>query len=288
LEDVVRLAVYLLSGIARRRAGTAAQHVRTIAQRARISTAVSVFAVTVLAAGALISVPATAAAASGPGDFLTIISQPGDFVGQGQSYSYVQSTTTFRQAWGVGTDIAVDTWTVQLGAPKGGRVQVGTYTGATSSLVGNNPYISITGTGHGCNTSTGSFTVLAVTYDQSGFLLSLHATFQQACLGATAGLSGEVFFFAPPVVIPGQNVAYAGGSRSFDLGAFADGERCGRIALDRQRELGATEPLRPSRRRARATSARATTRTRPASPPRTTRLCGSRMPRAPRATRPST
>ena len=219
----MRLAVHLRSGIAPRRAGIAAQHVRTIAQRARISRAVSVFAVTVLAAGALISVPATAAAATGPGDFLTIVSQPGDFVGQGQSYSYMQSTATFRQVWGVGTDIAVDTWLVQLGAPNGGRLQVGTYTGATSSLVGNNPYISIAGTGHGCNTSTGSFTVLAVTYDQSGFLLSLHATFQQTCLGATAGLSGEVFFFAPPVVIPGQNVAYAGGSRSFDLGAFADG-----------------------------------------------------------------
>ena len=221
----MKLGIHLRSGIAPRRAGIAAQHVRTIAQRPRISRAVSVFAVTVLAAGALISVPATAAAATGPGDFLKIVSQPGDFVGQGQSYSYIQSTATFRQVWGVGTDIEVfnaDTWLVQLGAPNGGRLQVRTYTGATSSLVGNDPYIFITGTGYGCNT-TGSFTVLAVTYDQSGFLLSLHATFQQSCLGATAGLSGEVFFFAPPVVIPGQNVAYAGGSRSFDLGAFADG-----------------------------------------------------------------
>jgi hypothetical protein len=220
----VRLTVDLGSGITSRCAGIAAQHVRTIAHHAHISTAVSVFAVTLLAAGALISVPATAAAATGPGDFLTIVSQPGDIVGQGQSYSYTQSNATFRLVGG-GTLIQVyggDTWLVQLGAPNGGRLQVRTYTGATSALVGNDPYIFITGTGLGCNT-TGSFTVLAVAYDQSGFLLSLHATFQQTCVGATAGLSGEVFFFAPPVVIPGQNVAYAGGSRSFDLGAFADG-----------------------------------------------------------------
>jgi hypothetical protein len=179
-----------------------------------------------MSATAFVGAPGSAVAAAGSGDFLKIVSQPGDYVGKGATYSYTQNDSVFRQYFAAASLVFVDNgenWMLDFAAPFGGQLKAGTaYTGAGAYFNTAAPYLVITGVGSGCNETSGSFTVLAVTYDSTGMLLSLHVTFQQTCVGATAGLSGELFFFAPPVVIPGQNVIYAGGSRSFDLGAFAD------------------------------------------------------------------
>ena len=179
-----------------------------------------------MSATAFVGAPGSAVAAAGSGDFLKIVSQPGDYVGKGATYSYTQNDSVFRQFFGDSSLVFINNgedWILDFSAPFGGRLKAGTtYTGAGPFFDTAAPYLVITGNGAGCNMTSGSFKVLAVTYASTGMLLSLHITFQQTCVGATAGLSGELFFVAPPVVIPGQNVTYAGGSRSFDLGAFAD------------------------------------------------------------------
>src|SRR5437870_12900762 len=57
----------------------------------------------------------------------------------------------------------------------------------------------------GCNTVTGSFTVISVSYGPYGCLQSLDATFEQHCEGATAALRGEIQVVTPQAP-PAQQV----------------------------------------------------------------------------------
>ncbi len=63
---------------------------------------------------------------------------------------------------------------------------------------GPQPRMDIYGDGRGCNTLSGSFIVLDVTYGPYGYLQRFHATFEQHCEGVTAALRGEIDVTAPP------------------------------------------------------------------------------------------
>jgi hypothetical protein len=140
--------------------------------------------------------------------FLTMSSDSGDFVGQGLSYSYSVPGTTFS-VQNSGNVVRVDTsvvgspadfWNLAFQAPSGQQLQAGTtylaerWPFQPANLAG----LEVFGQGRGCNTLTGSFTVLDASYGPYGYLESFHAVFVQHCEGATAALHGEIEIGTPP------------------------------------------------------------------------------------------
>lgn len=138
---------------------------------------------------------------------LTMTSDPGDFVGQGLSYSYSVPATAFSVQNG-GNLVRVDTsgpggprdfWNLAFQDPAGQQLQAGTTYQAQrwpfqpANLAG----LEVFGQGRGCNTLTGSFTILNIAYGPFGYLESFDATFEQHCEGGAAALRGEVEFATP-------------------------------------------------------------------------------------------
>ena len=166
-----------------------------------------VTAVLVACGSAYFASPARAQVIPATTGSLTMTSDPGDFVGQALSYSYSAPATTFSVQNG-GNLVRVDTsvpgspadfWNLAFQAPAGQQLQAGTTYQAQrwpfqpSSLAG----LEVFGQGRGCNTLTGSFTILGIAYGPFGYLESFDATFEQHCEGATAALRGEVAFGTP-------------------------------------------------------------------------------------------
>ena len=164
-------------------------------------------AVLVACGSAYLASPAQAEVIPASTGFVTMTSDPGDFVGQGRSYSYSVPATAFSVQNG-GNLVRVDTsgpggpadfWNFAFQAPAGQQLQAGTTYQAQrwpfqlSSLAG----LEVFGQGRGCNTLTGSFTIVSIVYGPFGYLESFDATFEQHCEGATAALRGEVSFGTP-------------------------------------------------------------------------------------------
>ncbi len=136
---------------------------------------------------------------------LTMSSQPGDYVGGGQSYSYNPANATFNVFGGPSSvQVSLDGsgWTVFIVAPSGHVLAPGTYPNATGSpFGGSNPGLEIAGLGRGCNSDTGSFIVKQVAVSLAdNSLQHFDATFIQRCVGSTAALTGEVMYSAVPTV----------------------------------------------------------------------------------------
>jgi hypothetical protein len=141
---------------------------------------------------------------------LTMTSDPGDYVGQGGSYSFsTPGNLFFARSSQAGSDIVVtvrpdpvDTtyWSLEFAAPAGQQLVPGTYTGAqrASSRAPGAPGLDVNGDGRGCSTVTGSFTVLDAVYEPSGYVDSFHAVFEQHCEGLAPALRGEVQVTNPP------------------------------------------------------------------------------------------
>ena len=170
-------------------------------------------ALLVLVAAAL---PSTAraddvAAVSGS---LTMTSDLGDPVGQGNSYSLVMPDASFMThgdaTYYDGNMVRVrayaagEWWSLEFQAPTGQTLTAGvTYANAirgvqSSPPPGPLPRMDVFGDGRGCNTVDGSFTVLGATYGPYGYLQSFHVTFEQHCDGLVPALHGELDVVAPP------------------------------------------------------------------------------------------
>jgi hypothetical protein len=89
---------------------------------------------------------------------------------------------------------------LDFSAPNNGPLTVGTYTAATRFpfQAPTEPGLDVSGDGFGCNTLTGSFTVLEAAYDANG-VVSFDATFEQFC-GSPIPIAGEVRFNAHQTV----------------------------------------------------------------------------------------
>jgi hypothetical protein len=142
-------------------------------------------------------------AGEGP-TFVTMTSQPGDFVGQGKTYNYGGSSVTAKVITGgvetntVEIDISQfgDTWTLDFAAPNQAQLVPGTYLNATRwpFQAPGVPGLDVSGEGRGANTLTGQFTVTQAVYDASGNIVSFAASFVQYADGSNASLSGQVEF----------------------------------------------------------------------------------------------
>lgn len=141
---------------------------------------------------------------------LSMNSDPGDFIGQGQTFFFTPADGTFSANGAAGSNVVTFSffgndgqfWFLDFAAPSGQALAVGSYTGATRYPFNDpsQPGLSIFGDGRGCNTLTGSFIVLQVSYGADSTLSSFDATFEQHCEGGPAALRGEMRFDANPVV----------------------------------------------------------------------------------------
>ncbi len=146
---------------------------------------------------------------------LTMKSQPGDSIGQGQDYNLTLKNTIFSfyaTSGGLETSLTTGSdvpWAVDMYAPPGQNLAVGTYLHAREyPNNGSYPGLSVSGNGQGCDTVKGSFTIKQVAFSASdGSLEHFDGTFRQYCDNDTAALTGELKFDAAPATAPPPGVS---------------------------------------------------------------------------------
>lgn len=91
-------------------------------------------------------------------------------------------------------------WSVDLAAPAGRPLSIGTYEAAQRSpfQAAGAPGMSFSGSGRACVALTGKFRITEIAFGENNTIDRLHATFEQRCDGAAASLSGEVAVSANP------------------------------------------------------------------------------------------
>ncbi len=130
---------------------------------------------------------------------LTMLSQSGDYIGQGQSYLYIAPAATFSisKNYAGGASIYVsqggDSWSLDFAALNGFPLTTRTYSGAVRfPFQGpNQPGLDISGQGRGSNELTGSFTIKQIVYADEK-ITAFWATFEQHSEGGSPALTGEV------------------------------------------------------------------------------------------------
>jgi len=130
-------------------------------------------------------------------------SEPGDYIGQGMEQLYTSADSSFSASLQPGGSYFhasviqgpyTHWWYIDIAAPAGQPLQIGSYTGAERYPFESpaEPGLSVYGDGRGCNTLTGQFDVNDVEFAPTGELLVFDATFEQHCEGATAALFGRI------------------------------------------------------------------------------------------------
>ena len=146
---------------------------------------------------------------------LRMVSEPGDFIGQGSSggtqplvLNYTTATSTFsaQTNFDNGVEIRVTDpsvvggWTLNFAAPGDVPLAPGVYTGAMRwpFQTAASPGLDVSGNGRGFNQLTGQFTVYDVAYGPGGSVTRFAATFVQQGLNfdgsANPPLSGAIAF----------------------------------------------------------------------------------------------
>jgi hypothetical protein len=172
-------------------------------------------AVTLVLAAALtiLLLPGVASAPPAETATLTMVSDSGDYIGQGQTWSYdtaagdvISATTNGNTLNAAVTGFNGDWWYLDFDAPNGQTLTAGTtYANATRyPFNGSGPGLSISGEGRGCNELTGSFTVTEATFGgpDSSYIQDFVATFEQHCEGAEPALRGTISIHNPPAPEP--------------------------------------------------------------------------------------
>jgi hypothetical protein len=96
---------------------------------------------------------------------LRVMSDPGDFVGQGQNYSYSGDELVLKKIPQGGVSVSVDDWTAEFVPPKGGVLKPGEYLNAKRSSSNDNPGMEFHGHSRGCNSIAGQFVVWELEMD---------------------------------------------------------------------------------------------------------------------------
>jgi hypothetical protein len=148
--------------------------------------------------------------------FLELRSEPGDLIAAGESHRYTLEDTTWlarATSSGVGEPNHVVVtlrpkdgsfawwWDLHLAAPGDQPLKVGVYENARRwPFHGQQPGVSFSGTGRGCNTLTGAFVIRTLRIGPGNSLDRLHATFEQHCDGRSPALKGEISLAAVPAL----------------------------------------------------------------------------------------
>lgn len=140
---------------------------------------------------------------------LTLDSEPGDYIGQGELSQLTPEDGTFTvtpvdgergvRIWFDGSEPG-SWWNLYFVAPEGAALQAGEYSGATRYPFQSptTPGLSVSGSGRGCNTLSGSFEVLEISFAADGSVERFAASFEQHCEDADPALNGEVLYLTEP------------------------------------------------------------------------------------------
>ena len=153
------------------------------------------------------------ATASDAATLLTFRSQPGDYIGGGTNRTWTEADGTFN-ALAIGADHGVTVsfdgsgntwWSLDFAAPDGAALEPGTYENATRYPFHEpGPGLSVSGSGRGCNTLLGRFTILEIVFGAGGQVDSFAADLEQHCEGGPAALFAAVRYNSDVPVADGD------------------------------------------------------------------------------------
>jgi hypothetical protein len=134
---------------------------------------------------------------------LTMTSDAGDYIGQGQTYNFspVDGSFTAQVNYQGGVSISFIApnytrwWYLDFSAPNSAPLAKGSYLMATRFPFNSGAGLSVSGEGRGCNTLTGSFNVRQIEY-VNNTVASFEASFEQHCEGFEPALRGEIKYNA--------------------------------------------------------------------------------------------
>lgn len=159
-----------------------------------------------LAGPVLVSSPAAALTVNRT--VVSMFSDPGDYIGAGESRFYYPGNGTV-EIGGDPTYLIVsvsggtlgDSYSMTFAPPPGQRLRAQVYVGAQRAPFreAGRPGIDIYGDGRGCNELSGRFDVKDIATDASGAVTRLWLTFEQHCEGGVPALFGEVRIAQPDV-----------------------------------------------------------------------------------------
>jgi hypothetical protein len=156
------------------------------------------------------------AAGSTPQTFLTLISQPGDWVGQGITQTLTPADGTFSVTNTADTvSISFHNsdysqfWTLDFGTPSTVKFGRGEFDNAqrTAFRSPTRPGIDVSGDGRGCNIDAGRFMVSDFALNTDGTIARLGIDFEQHCEAATPALYGSVRYNSSVTAIPRLGIA---------------------------------------------------------------------------------
>jgi hypothetical protein len=151
-----------------------------------------------------------------PQTFLTLDSQPGDYIGQGITQTFTATDGTFSVSNTTDTvSISFNTstfsqfWYLDFGSASTMKFGWGEYDGAqrTAFRSPTRPGIDVSGDGRGCNTDTGRFLVSDFALNTDGTIARLAIDFEQHCEGATPALYGSLRYNSSVAAVPRLAVA---------------------------------------------------------------------------------
>ena len=136
---------------------------------------------------------------------LVMHSDPGDYIGKGNDFSFTPANAVFAlngnrrfaafRLWQPnGSDWADATyWGAGFFPPKGGTLAPGRYAGATKGPDNtSSPGLIVTTDHIGCDTVNGEFTIAEATFSAAGVMRTLGLDFTQHCDGAVPALRGTL------------------------------------------------------------------------------------------------
>ena len=141
------------------------------------------------------TVPPLPATAPEPPQEAQFVSQPGDYLGQGQvstfpiAFPFGDPNRQNPNSWILSTASDDTDFTVDLDAPDDAPLALGTYADTTDAGCGESqasPCLSVSGEGRGCDTESGTFTIYGISDDSLGMLDSFAAEFIDHCGSPTA------------------------------------------------------------------------------------------------------
>jgi hypothetical protein len=141
------------------------------------------------------------------GNFLSFVSDTGDYIGQGWTSLQQAPTSTITPTIDASfnhlsvsingsTGLSAIWWNLNMQAPQGQQLVPGTYLNATrwpfqATTV---PGLDFSGDGRGCNQSSGNFTITDAAYGAGGVVQRFSATFEQHCEGGGPALRGTIVY----------------------------------------------------------------------------------------------
>ena len=148
---------------------------------------------------------------STPQTFLTLDSQPGDYIGQGVTQTLTPANGTFTVTNTLDTvSVSFNTpdysqfWYLDFGSPTTQKFGLGEYEGATRTAFRSptRPGIDVSGDGRGCNTDAGRFLVSDFALNTDGTIARLAIDFEQHCEGAAPALYGSFRYKSTVAAVP--------------------------------------------------------------------------------------